>query len=78
MQRPVANVPLPPGLLFEHPESRRDILAMTPWTVLPAVGFVVLIELIASSGALTAIAVVLLAGGNHTAANLCASTFATI
>jgi hypothetical protein len=63
MQQPIANVPVTPGLLFDHPESRRDILAMTPWTVLSAVGFVVLIELIASSNALTAIVVVVFAGG---------------
>jgi hypothetical protein len=63
MEHPVDNAPLTPGLLFSHPESRRDILAMTPWTVLSAVGFVVLIELLASSAALTTLAVVLLATG---------------
>lgn len=63
MQQPIANVPLTPGLLFDHPESRRDILAMTPWTVLSAVGFAILIELLASSAALTTIAVVVFAGG---------------
>ena len=63
MEHPVANVPLTPGLLFEHPESRRDLLAMTPWTVLSAVGFVVLIELLASSAALTTLVVVVLGAG---------------
>ncbi len=63
MDHPVANVPLTPGLLFSHPESRRDILAMTAWTVLSAVGFVTLIELVSSSSALTTIVVVLLATG---------------
>jgi 4-amino-4-deoxy-L-arabinose transferase-like glycosyltransferase len=63
MEHPVANVPLTPGLLFSHPESRRDILAMTAWTVLSAVGCVTLIELVSSSSALTTIVAVLIATG---------------
>jgi hypothetical protein len=63
MQHPVDNLPLTPGLLFSHPEARRDILAMTPWTVLSAVGLVVLIEMIPSSTAVATLAVALLAVG---------------
>jgi hypothetical protein len=44
----VPDVPITPAILFEHPESRRDALAMTPWTVLSAVGFVVLMDLTVS------------------------------
>ncbi|HEV2171322.1 MAG TPA: hypothetical protein VGR40_10260 [Candidatus Binatus sp.] len=55
-----ATVPITPRLLFEHPESRRDALAMAPWTILSAAGFVVLIELPATA-ALTAVAVLAIA-----------------
>jgi hypothetical protein len=61
MDESIPNVPLTPGLLFSHPESRRDSLAMTPWTVLSAVGFAILLELTASSVALTTIVAAVLA-----------------
>jgi hypothetical protein len=54
----IPNVPVTPALLMAHPESRRDTLAMTPWTVLSAVGFVVLLEVVMSSSALAAVFVV--------------------
>ena len=63
MDMSIPNVPVTPGLLMAHPESRRDTLAMTPWTILSAVGFVVLLELVASSTVLTAVVVAVLAAG---------------
>jgi len=63
MTQAIPDVPLTPGLLFAHPESRRDSLAMTPWTVLSAVGFVVLMDLIAPMGVLTTVVVAVLAAG---------------
>ena len=59
------DVPLTPALLFAHPESRRDALAMAPWTVLSAAGFVVLLDLTVSWSwpALTAVAAAALAAG---------------
>ena len=62
MDTSIPNVPVTPALLLAHPESRRDTLAMTPWTVLSAVGFVVLLEWVASSTALAAVMVAVLAG----------------
>ena len=58
MDMSLPNVPLTPGLLMAHPESRRDSIAMTPWTVLSAVGFVVLLELAMSSTGVAAVLVV--------------------
>ena len=59
MDMSIPNVPLTPALLMAHPESRRDTLAMTPWTVLSAVGFVVLLELAMSSAGVVVLVVVL-------------------
>ena len=61
MDESIPNVPLTPDLLFSHPESRRDSLAMTPWTVLSAAGFAILLELTASSIALTTVVAAVLA-----------------
>jgi hypothetical protein len=38
------NIALTPALLFSHPEARHDLLAIVPWMLLSAVGFVTLIE----------------------------------
>ncbi len=63
IDRPIPNVPLTPGLLYSHPDSRRDALAMTPWILLSAVGFVVLLELTASAAVLTTVVAVVFAAG---------------
>ena len=57
------NLPVTPALLFDHPEARRDTLAMTPWTVLSAVGLIVLLEMIGSSSAFATLVVVVLSLG---------------
>jgi hypothetical protein len=38
-------VPLTPGLLLSHPDSRHDVLAIAPWLLISALGFTVLLEL---------------------------------
>jgi len=38
------NPPLTPSLLLAHPSARRDLLAMTPWILLSALGFVALLD----------------------------------
>jgi hypothetical protein len=39
-----ANVPLTPRSLLSHPEARHDVLAIVPWILLSAIGFVTLVE----------------------------------
>jgi hypothetical protein len=55
--------PITPSLLLEHPDSRHDVLAMAPWILLSALGFVVLLDLTSATPALKAGAVSLLAAG---------------
>jgi len=45
MDRSLTNAPLTPGLLLSHPDSRHAVLQMAPWTLLSALGFVMLLEL---------------------------------
>ncbi len=47
-----------PGLLLAHPAQRRDLLAIAPWTLFSALGFVVLIDLVTVSAPATAVVVV--------------------
>jgi len=56
------NVPLRPGLLLAHPDSRHNALAMTPWILLSALGLVTLIEYRPAAAALKVAIVLLLAG----------------
>jgi len=57
------NVLLTPRLLFAHPEARHDVLAIAPWILLSALGFVTLIEWSSSRTTLKTAAVVLIAIG---------------
>ena len=41
----IPPAPVTPSLLFGHADSRHDILAVVPWTLLSALGFVVLLDL---------------------------------
>jgi len=57
------SVPLTPWLLFAHPEARHDVLAIAPWILLSALGFVTLIEWSSSRTTLKLAAVVLIVIG---------------
>ena len=45
MDHSLRNAPLTPQLLLSHPDSRHAVLQMAPWTLLSALGFVMLLEL---------------------------------
>jgi hypothetical protein len=45
MDHSLHNAPLTPELLWSHPDSRHAVLQMAPWTLLTALGFVMLLEL---------------------------------
>lgn len=45
MDRSLTNAPLTPRLLLSHPDSRHAVLQMAPWTLISALGFVMLLEL---------------------------------
>jgi 4-amino-4-deoxy-L-arabinose transferase-like glycosyltransferase len=47
-----ATLPVTPWLIFSHPDSRHAVLAMVPWILLSALGFVTLLELTSSRRAL--------------------------
>ena len=71
-----AAVPVTPWLLFSHPDSRHGVLAMGPWVLLSALGFVTLLELISSRRALgIALCVALGAGTLFHAARFIRSYF---
>ncbi len=53
--------PVTPAVLFAHADSRHDILAVVPWTLLSALGFVMLLDLTAELPLLRTVAVALLA-----------------
>jgi len=56
------NQPLSASILLSHPDSRHAALAMVPWTLLSALGFVVLLDLIPKARLVRgAVAVLLLA-----------------
>jgi len=55
--------PVTPLLLLTHPDSRHDLLAMAPWILLSALGFVVLLDLTARAPALRVGTVGLLLAG---------------
>jgi hypothetical protein len=55
--------PLTPWLLLTHADSRHDVLAMAPWILLSALGFVVLLDLTSRAPALRVGAVSLLLAG---------------
>ena len=55
--------PITPSLLLDHPDSRHEVLAMTPWILLSALGFMVLLDLTARAPALRTAAVCLLIVG---------------
>jgi 4-amino-4-deoxy-L-arabinose transferase-like glycosyltransferase len=57
------SVPLTPWLLFAHPDARHDVLAIAPWILLSALGFVTLIEWSSSRTTLKMAAVVLIVIG---------------
>ncbi len=50
--RSTATLPETPWLIFSHPDSRHAVLAMVPWILLSALGFVTLLELTLSRRAL--------------------------
>jgi len=57
------RVLLTPWLLFAHPEARHDMLAIAPWILLSALGFVTLNEWSSSWTTMRMVAVVLIATG---------------
>ena len=60
---PVLRTPLTPALLLSHPDSRHAVLAMAPWILLSALGFVVLLEWTSRMPALRAAATALILAG---------------
>jgi len=56
-------IPLTPGLLLSHPDSRHDVLAFAPWLLISALGFTVLLELTSKMVTLSRIVVGLLLAG---------------
>jgi hypothetical protein len=54
LTKEVPTAPVTPSLLFDHADSRHDILAVVPWTLLSALGFVVLLDLTAATPLLRA------------------------
>jgi len=63
IKRPPPNPPLTAWLLFCHPQARHDVLAIAPWILLSALGFVTLLELTSTSRAgLIAMLALLVAG----------------
>jgi len=61
--RSTATLPLTPWLVFSHPDSRHAVLAMAPWILLSALGFVTLLELTSSRRALSIMLCAALAAG---------------
>jgi hypothetical protein len=59
----IPPAPVTPSLLLEHADSRHDILAIVPWILLSALGFVVLLDLASATPVLQAGVVVLLLCG---------------
>lgn len=59
----VPAAPLTPSLLLAHPDSHHDALAMAPWILLSALGFVVLLEWTSRVKALQAAAAGLILAG---------------
>jgi 4-amino-4-deoxy-L-arabinose transferase-like glycosyltransferase len=57
------RAPITPSLLLDHPDSRHDVLAMAPWILFSALGFVVLLDLTSQTSALRAGVVCLLLAG---------------
>jgi 4-amino-4-deoxy-L-arabinose transferase-like glycosyltransferase len=55
--------PATPSLLLAHADSRHDALAMAPWILLSALGFVVLLDLTATRPALRATAAAVILAG---------------
>ncbi len=60
---PARPSPLTPLLVLSHPDSRHDALAMAPWILFSALGFVVLLEWTSRMAALRAAAVGLILAG---------------
>ena len=58
-----ATLPVTPWLIFSHPDSRHAVLAMVPWILLSALGFVTLLELTSSRRALSIALCAALAAG---------------
>ena len=70
------TLPVTPWLVFSHPDSRHAVLAMVPWILLSALGFVTLLELTSSRRALSvALCTVLAAGTLFHAARFIRSYF---
>jgi len=61
--RSAATLPVTPWLVFSHPDSRHAVLAMVPWILLSALGFVTLLELTSSRRALSIALCAALAAG---------------
>ena len=55
--------PLTPSLLLSHPDSRHDVLAIAPWILFSALGFVVLLEWLSRMAVLRAAAAGLILAG---------------
>ncbi len=61
--RATPTLPITPWLVFSHPDSRHAVLAMVPWILLSALGFVTLLELTSSRRVLRITLCVALAAG---------------
>jgi hypothetical protein len=59
----IPPAPVTPSLLLGHADSRHDILAVVPWILLSALGFVVLLDLTRDLPVLQTLAMVLLLAG---------------
>ncbi len=74
--RVAVNPDLSPAVLMSHPDSRHDALAMAPWTLVSALGFVALLELLRKRVLLmSAAAALLLAGVIFHSARFCKTYF---
>ncbi len=61
--RLTTTLPVTPSLVFSHPDSRHAVLAMVPWILLSALGFVALLDLTSPRRALRITLCVALAAG---------------
>jgi len=61
--RSTVTLPVTPWLIFSHPDSRHAVLAIVPWVLLSALGFVTLLELTSSRRALSIALCAALAAG---------------
>ena len=59
----IVPTPVTPSMLLDHTDSRHGAMAMAPWILLSALGFVVLLDLTSGSSILRWVAIALLGAG---------------